>query len=326
MEYAGVKILSNCAEICTVDSLRNLFFDSQFLEHRTFSDLHKIILQIRPGNVREELQMSTASLDAIDATGRSPLSWAAQRADAEVVRVLLEYGADPNTYDKINMSPLHYAAQAKTPECLLLLMEHGARNTQQARCWNALHFACAFRDDIAYVRPLLDCGIDVDERTYVGKTALSLAVLYNHTKVAAFLIGAGADLNIMDKEGLSPLALSIIFQRLESMKLLLRSGATHEVASEGGDTLLHLVAKFPNVEIIDYLSDYDMGNVDPDAKNEEHLTARELMHIHNSDPATALAFQKLLSRVNGSMYADGQELDVWDNDSVTEIFEDAVEY
>lgn len=155
VEYAGVKILGNNAEICTINSLRELFFDSQFLEHRNCSDLHQIILQIPPGNIREKLQRSTASLDTDDATGRSPLSWAAQRADAEVVRLLLEYGADPNNNDRTKMTPLHYAAQAKTPDCLLLLIEHGARITQQGRGWNALHSACAFQNDVAYIKPLL---------------------------------------------------------------------------------------------------------------------------------------------------------------------------
>ena len=308
-----------------------MLFDSQFAEQRNFSDLHKIILQIRPGSIREELQRSTASLDTVDATGRSPLSWAAQRADAEVVEVLLEYGADPNNNDRTNMTPLHYAAQAKTPECLLVLIEHGARITQQARGWNALHSACAFRDNIDYIKPLLDRGIEINKRTYAGKSALSLAVLYNHTRSAAFLISVGAELNVLDKEGLSPLALSIIFKNLESLKLLLQSGATHEITSEGGDTLLHLVAKFPDVEIINYLSGYSLGNVDPDARNKEHLTARELMQIQNSDPNTALAFQKLLSRIAGTIDANSGKSPDFDAQNVlfkhfvTEIFEDAVE-
>ncbi len=331
VDYAGAKILGNSAEICTINNLRKLFFDTQFLEHGKFSDLHKIILHIRPGNIQEELQRSTVSLDTVDSIGRSPLSWAAQRGEAEAVRVLLEYGADPNNNDNTNMTPLHYAAQAKTPKCLLLLIKYGARITQQTRGWNALHSACTFHDDLAYVKPLLDCGADIDKRTYVGKTALSLAIVQNHLRSAAFLIRTGADLDILDNEGQSPLALSIKFSRFESMKLLLRSGATHNPLSEGDETLLQLVAKFPDIKIIEYLSDFDLGDVDLDARNKDNLTARELIQIHNSDPNTALAFQKLVTRVAGKMDTDVERIpnfsaqDVWDSDSTTEIFEDAVE-
>ena len=230
------------------------------------------------------------------------------------------------------MTPLHYAAQAKTPECLLLLIKHGAKITQQTRGWTALHYACTFHDDLAYVKPLLGHGVDVDKRTHVGKTALSLAILQNHLKCAAWLISIGADLDIVDNDGQSPLALSIKFRRYEAMKLLLRAGATHEPLSEGDDTLLHLVAKFPHLEIIKHLSHVDLwGDVDIDARNPDGFTARECIQMHNSDPKIALAFQGLLTRVVGAARDTvGEERsevgaqDGWESDSSAEIFEDAV--
>ena len=332
VDYAGAKILGNSAEIYVINNLRKLFFDSQFLEHRDFPDVHMVILQIRPGNIQEEVQRSTANLDTVDSTGRSPLSWAAQRGEIEAVRVLLEYGADPNNSDNTGATPLHYAAQAKTPECLLMLIEYRARITQQRRGWTALHYACAFHDDLSFVKPLLNCGADVNKRTYVRKTALSLAIVYNHLRIAAFLVEAGAHLDVLDNEGQSPLSLSIKFRRFECMKLLLRSGAKHYLLSEGDDTLLHLVARFPDDRIIDYLSDSDLDGVDLDARNRDHLTARELLHIHNSDPDTALAFQKMLVRLAGKKDTDAvRDLGfgswkAFDSDSNTENFEDAVEY
>ena len=330
-EYAGAKVLGNSAGVGTTKNLQELFFDTHLLEYGKFSDLHKVVLQIRPGNIKEELQRSTALLDTVDSTWRSPLSWAAQRGEDEAVRLLLEYGADPNNNDNTNMTPLHYAAQTDTPKCLLLLIEYGARISQQTRGWTALHYACCLHDDVAYVKPLLDHGADVDMRTYVGKTALFFAIIRNHLRTVAFLIGVGADLDVLDSEGISPLAVSIKFRRLDSMKLLLQSGATHKLLSGGDDTLLHLVAKFPDVKIIQYLSEFNLGDVDVDARNKENLTARELIQIHNSDPDTALAFQKLLRKVAERREQVVERMpklgaqDVEDSDSSTDIFEDAFE-
>ena len=168
IDYARAKILGSSVEACAIYSLREMFFDTAFLEHGKFSELHKVILRIRTDNVHEMLQRSVADLETVDSTGRSPLSWAAQRGETEVVKVLLDYGADPNNSDIKKATPLHYAAQAKTPECLLLLIEYGARITPQARGWSALHYACTFHDDLTYVKPLLDHGADVNSRTYVG--------------------------------------------------------------------------------------------------------------------------------------------------------------
>ena len=273
-----------------------MFFDTQFLEHENFSELHKLVLNIRPGNLEEELRKSTATLDAVDFTGRSPLSWAAQRGEAEAVRLILEYGADPNNSDNTKATPLHYAAQAKIPTCLLLLIQYGAKITQQNRGWTALHYACSFHDDLTYIEPLLGHGADIDKRTYVGKTALSLAILQNHLRTASFLLSIGADPNVVDKDGQSPLALSIKFRRYEAMKLLLRAGATHNPLSEDDDTLLHLVAKFSHLNIIEYLTYVGFGgeDIDVDVKNTDGLTARECIQMHNSDPDIALAFQRLL--------------------------------
>ena len=109
-EYAGAKVLGNSAGAGTIKDLRELFFDIHLLEYGNFSDLHKIVPHIRPGNIKEELQRYTALLDTVDSTGRSPLSWAAQRGEDEAVRLLLEYSADPNNHDNSNVTPLHYAA------------------------------------------------------------------------------------------------------------------------------------------------------------------------------------------------------------------------
>ncbi|KAL2038039.1 hypothetical protein N7G274_009259 [Stereocaulon virgatum] len=331
VDYAGAKILGSSVKDSVINNLRELFFDSQFLEHGKLSGLHKIILQICPGSIRDELQKSTAMLDTTDSTGRSPLSWASQKGEAGAVRVLLEHGADPNKNDNTNMTPLHYAAQADTPDCLLLLLAYGARLTQQTRGWTALHYACAYHDELSYVRPLLDHGAEIDKRTYVGKTALSLSIVHDHLKVATLLIKIGADIDVLDKGGVSPLALSFQFRRLEAMKLLLRYGATHKVVSEGDDTMLHLVAKFPDLRIIKYLSQCNLGDVDLDAKNKDGLTACECIQLQNTDSKIALAFQRLLTRTKSKTETMDERSfrlgtqDPWESDSTTEIFEDAVE-
>ncbi len=67
---------------------------------------------------------------------------------------------------------------------------------------------------------------------------------------------------------------------------------------------MNLVAKFPDVGIVDYLSGNDIGNINPGAGFQDHLTLRELMHIHNSDLEIALAFERLLSSVFDRIDAD----------------------
>ncbi|KAL8939963.1 MAG: hypothetical protein Q9216_003069 [Gyalolechia sp. 2 TL-2023] len=311
-----------------IESFKELFYDTSFVEDARLTNLHKIILQLQYGNISEELQKSTAKLDNADSMERTSLSWAAQRGQVETVRLFLEHGADPNSKTSTNGTILHYAAQANTPDCLLLLIKAGARITQNSRGYTALHYAATGHDDLTYIKPLLDHGAGIDTRTYVGKTALSLAIVHNHTKTAAFLIQRGANPKVLDNEGQSPLALAIKFRHIESLQLLMQSGAKHALQSEGSDTLLHLVAGFPDLGIIEYLSTCDLSGEDVDARNGDQLTARELLQAQKSDPKVAVAFQKLLDKVGAERKPVAEILsklgvhDDSDSDSSEDIFED----
>lgn len=330
-DLALTIILGQSAALDIINGLRELFLTAALLEHWDFSNLHKIIFKIGPGDLQEELTKSTADLDALDANGRTPLSWAAQRGDVETVKLLLAYGADPNNRNILDMTPMHYAAQATNPICLRVLLDNGAMITRQGRGWNALHYVSCYHDDPTLVELLLHHGANINERTYMGKTALSVAVLHNQVKTAACLISQGADLDILDTEGQSPLSISIKFGHVEATKLLLRSGATHNLLSEGDDTLLHIVAKFPDVRSIRYLIENDVLDADTDLRNRDGRTARELLSLHNSDPEIAFAFQRLLSRLSERRHRHQRDLPCFDivedsdDDSSIDNFEDAVE-
>ena len=326
MDYARSKILGAKSPNLVNRNFRELFFGTDLVERGQFSTLHKVILDILPGDVYKLLEKSTADLDIVDSSGRTALSWAAQRGQVEDVEALLQHGAKPDNNDMTQLTPLHFAAAAEIPDAIEPLLRYGAKITQSTRGWTALHYACVLHDDLAYVKPLLIGDINIDERTYVGKTALSLAVLHNHLRVATYLIEAGANLDILDKEGQSPLSLAIRFRCFDCMRLLLQNGAKHKLASNRDDTLLHLVAKFPSLRIIEYLTEIDWGCEDIDAKDSEDLTARDLIQIHNSDPSIARAFQQLLLRLmatrNGSKKI---EIEPCDSDSDIEVYEDAIE-
>ncbi|XP_011497992.1 PREDICTED: ankyrin repeat and SOCS box protein 14-like isoform X2 [Ceratosolen solmsi marchali] len=107
-------------------------------------------------------------VDAVDASGRTAISYMAGNGSALVLETCLTFhGADANLPDNEGNTPLHFAAQAGQTECLNILLQ---------RCPT----------------------IEVDARNSLGFTPLMKAALQGRTKCAKILLFAGANPTLRD--------------------------------------------------------------------------------------------------------------------------------
>ena len=76
--------------------------------------------------VRSILSSGMVEVDPLDSLGRAPLHLAAMNGHADVIEVLLGFGANPNRAQCWESTPLHYAANNGQKKVVQALLDSGA--------------------------------------------------------------------------------------------------------------------------------------------------------------------------------------------------------
>ncbi|KAG2818434.1 hypothetical protein PC116_g15191 [Phytophthora cactorum] len=148
-----------------------------------------------------------ADVDARDSGGSSQLRFAASEGRLEVVKLLVEVGsARVNQYDERGWTPLILASWYGHYNVVKFLLEHGAQiDVKDAGSSTAMRFA-ASEGRLRIAKLLVQHGsLCVNEPEIHGRTPLWFAVKNNHLRLAAWLLQIGADPNIKTDEGSTPL-------------------------------------------------------------------------------------------------------------------------
>ena len=167
----------------------------------------------------------------------TPLRAASNKGHIDVVRVLLDHGANVNTIDKKN-TPLCSAFDGGHLEIMRLLLEHGA----DVDAWDGRELLLndASKDGRAeVVHLLLQHNADVNSRGYTNWTPLQGASFFGRTKVVQLLLDRGA---AIDAPSNHPLHLAIFKKNFEIVQLLLEHGADVNVRN-GKDRTPYQVAE-----------------------------------------------------------------------------------
>ena len=150
----------------------------------------------------------------------------------EILKLLMERGPT-NTYRMKYDNPLQAASLEGQIEIVKLLLEMGAEvNAQSGRETNALQ-AASVEGHIEIVKLLLSKGTDVNIHCGLYGSALQAASFRGHTDIVKFLLYKGANVNSKGGEYGSALHAASLEGHTEIVKLLLEVGA--DVKIQGGE-------------------------------------------------------------------------------------------
>ena len=156
------------------------------------------------------------------------LNEAVRTHDAETVRVLLCFGADPNERDREGMTPLAAAVEKSFPSGAIMLLKHGADPNLKAGMdqETPMAMATAGGTKMSLAHLLLMYGGDVKQLNADGDTLLISAInKKTPAKLIEILLEYGADPNAKSAEGKTALFEAITCSRVDIVTYLLEHGA-----------------------------------------------------------------------------------------------------
>jgi ankyrin repeat protein len=189
-------------------------------------------------DVAELLHRNGADVDVRDRSENTPLRQASNVPD--IVRWLLNHGADVNAQGVHGYTPLHFAASNGHLQVIPMLIEHNADiRIQNAFGMTALHAAAAshkdHRNHVDMMQVLLDHGADLNARDNDNSTPLhhsswwktgNYAPLRGTVEGTRLLLRHGAIIEAEDNEGRTPLQLALEHGREDIVTCLKEHGAT----------------------------------------------------------------------------------------------------
>ncbi|XP_013133451.1 PREDICTED: E3 ubiquitin-protein ligase mib1 [Papilio polytes] len=241
--------------------------------------------------------------------GHTALQAAAQNGHVEVIRALVEAGAEADAEDRDGDRAAHHAAFGDEPAALRALAAAGADlNARNRRRQTPLHIAVN-KGHLGVVRTLLQLAVHPSLQDSEGDTPLHDAISKKRDDILTLLLDHGADMTRTNNNGFNALHHAALRGNPSAMKIMLGKLPRPWIvddAKDDGYTALHLAALNNHAEVAELLV---RGGARPDLQNANLQTA-----LH-------LAVERQHAQIVRLLIAHAADLNICDKDGDTALHE-----
>jgi hypothetical protein len=150
----------------------------------------------------------------------TPMHAAASAGQADILSLLIQYGAGVNDRDRTGRIPLFLSLWSGRLEAGQFLLNHGADIEARSEYDNTALIYAIWGGKIEFIRILLERGVAVNARCQGDMTPLHRAAQGGKTEFARLLLEHGADVNVCDEDGNTPSQLGLRYGHPEIVELL----------------------------------------------------------------------------------------------------------
>ncbi len=274
MVFAGWRLYDRAVRVHSRQTLGEALIEA--VDHHSASRASELIAQGADINVREQQ------------SDRTPLMAAADSADAVLITLLLEHGAEINTTDAMGATPLSHllaskhatlsmvkplvsntvaarymqrnatsqlelAIQTHDPQIVGLLLDAGANPGQMDMGGRSILMEAVQADDLPVVKQLVAYGALSKSRAGLAGPPLHAALNLGDDALAQYLVTHRADPNSLDRNGDTALIAAVQNNLPASFAALLARGARVNAANKKGETALIVAAREGRREMVNAL-------------------------------------------------------------------------
>jgi ankyrin repeat protein len=202
--------------------------------------------------VRKMLHADKALASARDSGGASALMHAALLGGPDIMRLLLDSGADPNAKNHRNATALLWAVT--DAGAVRLLLERGADpNVKSVEGRTPLYLAATEPAGIDVMKLLLDKGADPNGKDLTGRSPLLAAAATGNTEAMRLLIAKGARVNASMGSGSTALISAAASRNPGAVQFLIEQGADVNARTKRGGSALDIAASWGSLEMVKML-------------------------------------------------------------------------
>lgn len=152
------------------------------------------------------------------------LAFAVHYGHINIIKALINAGADLNAKDQNGYTALMQAARSGNLSAITELIKAGADIEADCEGLTAL-FRAITPGKIDAMEMLISAGANINAKTTIGITVLMHAIIYGHLDIIQKLINEGADVNAKDKQGNTVLTYAKFIHNTKIQKMLEDAGA-----------------------------------------------------------------------------------------------------